>query len=211
MTSDTTHQLEIIRELDPFIEEQQRLHESRMGNPWMPSEMIPNDYQSGDILPEDVAMLVLNLLTEEGLPHYVALIAKHIGQDGAFAKWTLRWTAEEDRHGVVLHDAMRAFLSGEQMVAVERLQFQFQSGGFKPKWTSPFQLLAYVVLQEMATQVSHHNLFKRVRERDEKLGYVLRQIGAEEARHHAFYFKLYKKLVEIDPSAAIIAFAWMFK
>ena len=51
--------------------------------------------------------LAINLLTEEGLPHFHTLLTKHLGDDSFWAKWTNMWTAEEDRHGNVIRDYVR--------------------------------------------------------------------------------------------------------
>ena len=48
-----------------------------------------------------------DLLTEEGLPHFHRLLATYLGGDTFWSKWTNLWTAEEDRHGAVLHDYTR--------------------------------------------------------------------------------------------------------
>lgn len=206
MTTQRDEQLEVLRSLDATIAALQERHERQKSYPWVPSQLIPKE-RTAVVLPNEIlAMLVLNLLTEEGLPHYVALIARHIGQEGAFWQWTLRWTAEEDFHGLVLRDMLKGIVSNEQMQRVEKAQFDFQCGGFQPSWTLPYELLAYVVLQERATQISHHGIQRLLREHDQQLAHVLALIGADEARHHTFYFNLFKEVIRADPSAAVCAF-----
>ena len=45
------------------------------------------------------AALALNILTEEGLPHFHRLLAVYLGDDSFWRIWNNLWTAEEDRHG----------------------------------------------------------------------------------------------------------------
>src|SRR3546814_4962784 len=51
--------------------------------------------------------VALNLLTEEGLPHFHRLIATYLGNSGPWRDWNNMWTAEEDRHGCALRDYVR--------------------------------------------------------------------------------------------------------
>jgi acyl-[acyl-carrier-protein] desaturase len=41
--------------------------------------------------------MLVNLLTEDNLPSYHAVLAKIMGRDGAWGQWVGRWTAEENR------------------------------------------------------------------------------------------------------------------
>ena len=45
--------------------------------------------------------MITNLLTEDNLPSYHREIAENFSQDGAWGTWVGRWTAEENRHGIV--------------------------------------------------------------------------------------------------------------
>src|SRR3981081_893039 len=52
--------------------------------------------------------LALNLLTEEGLPHFHRLLAVYLGTDSIWAKWNNPWTGEEGGRGGVLPRHYRA-------------------------------------------------------------------------------------------------------
>src|SRR5690348_17750087 len=67
--------------------------------------------------------LALNLLTEEGLPHFHRLLAVYLGTDSIWAKWNNLWTAEEDRHGAILHDYTRDAGIFDPVV-IEKMQFE---------------------------------------------------------------------------------------
>lgn len=173
---------------------------------WMPTELLLEHFVPEDVPPEVTAMLVLNLLTEDGLPYFLSLITTHLGHEGAIFDWSKTWTAEEDRHGAAIKQYLQKSLPRQQFIAVERLQYSYLSSGFWPDWRlDPLKLFAYVVLQEKATQVSHHGIADRAKDFDPTLSKMLKRIGAEENKHHTVYFKFFELILAIDPSAAVLA------
>ncbi len=102
-------------------------------------------------------------------------------------KWTNLWTAEEDRHGAVLHDYTRDSQLLNNPV-LERMQFEYLKAGFEPAWDKdPYRVFVYTTLQERATQVSHANTGKLAGEYEPTIGVVLSNVAKEEARHYVFY------------------------
>ena len=87
--------------------------------------------------------LAINLLTEEGLPHFHTLITKYLGDNSFWVKWTNMWTAEEDRHGNVIRDYVRdshIFNFRE----IELMQFHYVESGFNPDWDmDPYKVFVY--------------------------------------------------------------------
>ena len=81
------------------------------------------DQASG--IPDPIrAALALNMLTEEGLPHFHRLLAVYLGDDSHWRAWNNLWTAEEDRHGQVLHDYARDTRLFDQR-KIEEMQFEY--------------------------------------------------------------------------------------
>ena len=113
--SETLAKVEVLADLEQEVHELMVAHEAKRIL-WFPSELLapapdtdPDAYvrqlrenARGISMPGRVA-LALNLLTEEGLPHFHRLLAVYLGSDSFWSKWTNLWTAEEDRHGAVLH------------------------------------------------------------------------------------------------------------
>lgn len=171
---------------------------------WQPIDLIPVDALPADISPELKASLVLNLLTEEGLPYFLALLVKHLGEGSAIARWYRTWTAEEDRHGAALTRYLDIALSHEERRAVEVMQHGYLEQGFWPDWGgSPVRLICYVVLQEKATQYSHGNIAGYARSQDETLQNMMAKISFEEKLHHGVYLGFLKALYEHDASTVI--------
>lgn len=185
---------------------------------WFPSDFLPaheamSDEQARDMaaLPERAAglpdavrvALALNLLTEEGLPHFHRLVAVYLGSDNAWARWNYLWTAEEDRHGCVLHDYVRDARIFD-MRAFEEMQYEYIAAGFDPAWHGdPYQLLAYTSLQERATQTAHANTARAAGKYEPVIQRLLAHVAGDESRHFRFYRDSFRGLLEIDCARAL--------
>lgn len=210
---------DIIASLEPLVERNIARH-VRERKLWMPSDLLPvPDEAAGDRerevrklpdrargIPDAIRVsLALNLLTEEGLPHFHRLLALHMGSGNAWSRWNYLWTAEEDRHGCVLRDYARAAQLFD-MGAFERLQYRYLEAGFDPRWgDDPYLLLAYTSLQERATQTAHANTGRLASKHEPLLQRILGHVASDEARHFQFYRDAFKALLEVDASRAMAA------
>lgn len=216
---ETLAKVEVLADLEPVVQDLMAAHEAKRVL-WFPSELLspPPDTDpelhltqlreraSGISLPGRVA-LALNLLTEEGLPHFHRLLAAYLGGDTFWSKWTNLWTAEEDRHGAVLHDYARDSQILNNPV-LERMQFEYLRAGFEPSWDKdPYRVFVYTTLQERATQVSHANTGTLAKEYEPTIGVVLANVAKEEARHYTFYRAIFKEVLERDPNRALASAA----
>jgi len=210
---------EVLADLESVVQELIVIHEGKRVL-WFPSELLappPDTDPDGHIcalrrradgisLPARVA-LALNLLTEEGLPHFHRLLATYLGGDTFWTKWTNLWTAEEDRHGAVLHDYIRDTRILDNPV-LERMQFEYLRAGFEPAWDKdPYRVFVYVTLQERATQVSHANTGKLAGKYEPTIGTVLANVAKEEAQHYTFYRTIFKQVLARDPNMALASAA----
>ncbi|MEW6169204.1 MAG: acyl-ACP desaturase [Pseudomonadota bacterium] len=218
---DLPAQREVLGAIAPRIAEYMERHRSSR-KLWMPSELLPAHEQTDAEheaelaelrrhargLPDSVRVaLALNLLTEEGLPHFHRLVAQYMGHDGVWAEWNNLWTAEEDRHGCVLRDYVRDARLFD-MRALEHMQYQYIESGFNPDWKDdPYRLLAYTSLQEKATQTAHANAGRIAGQYESKLQKILAHICADEARHYAFYRDSFAEVLKADTNRALAALA----
>ena len=216
---ETLARVEVLSDLESVVKQLMVAHESKRVL-WFPSELLSaapdtdpdkhvkdlRERAEGIGLPARVA-LALNLLTEEGLPHFHRLLATYLGVDTFWSKWTNLWTAEEDRHGAVLHDYSRDSRILENPV-LERMQFEYLKAGFEPSWDKdPYRVFVYTTLQERATQVSHANTGKVAGEHEPMIGEVLMNVAKEEARHYTFYRTIFKEVLERDPNRGLASAA----
>jgi acyl-[acyl-carrier-protein] desaturase len=213
--NETLAKVEVLADLESDVHELMESHESKRIL-WFPSELLAappetdpdahvkelRERSRGISMPARVA-LCLNTLTEEGLPHFHRLLATYLGGDTFWAKWNNLWTAEEDRHGQVLHDYTRDSQLLDNPL-FERMQFEYLKAGFEPAWDrDPYRVFVYTSLQERATQVSHANTGKVAAEYEPLIGEVLANVAKEEARHYVFYREIFKRVLDRDPNRAL--------
>ncbi len=208
---------EVLAALEPQVEEMMEEHR-RKRRLWFSSDFLPADEhleekderlltrlreRARGLKDSARVAVALGLLTEEGLPHFHRLLAKYLGDDSVWHKWNLMWTAEEDRHGLILHDYVRdarLFRSRE----IDMMQYAYQEAGFHPDWDKdPYKVFVYTTLQERATQVTHMGTGRVVGEEEPVLKGILSSIAADEAKHFSFYRKSFKAVLELDPNRAL--------
>ncbi len=207
----------VLNKVEPKVKVWMEEHIAKR-NLWFSSDFLPADEKMNDDQNEIInnlrkrvkgvedpvrIALAINLLTEEGLPHFHRIIAKHLGDDSFWSKWNNMWTAEEDRHGGVLRDYARdsrIFNFKE----IEKLQFCYQNSGFNPEWNhDPYRVFVYTTLQERATQISHKNTGKLALRNEPLISGILNNIAVDEAKHFLFYRNVFKEILKLDPESAL--------
>ena len=154
------------------------------------------------------AAMITNLLTEDNLPSYHREIAENFSQDGAWGTWVGRWTAEENRHGIVMRDYL-VVTRAVDPVELERFRMEHMTNGYSaPIDEGDAGLLhsvAYVTFQELATRVSHRNTGKAC---DEPIAdKMLQRIAADENLHMIFYRNICAAALDLAPDQALKAVA----
>jgi acyl-[acyl-carrier-protein] desaturase len=211
--------IEVLRDLEPTVREMMEAHEQKR-TIWYPSEVLgpppgtdPDEHVrrlralAAGIPDSARAALALNLLTEEGLPHFHRLLAVYLGEDSHWREWNNMWTAEEDRHGAVLRDYVRDTRLVNQR-RLEEMQFSYLKSGFHPEWDKdPYRVFAYTTLQERATQQSHSETGRIIGEYEPLLAEVLSNVAMEEARHFTFYRTIFEEILKRDPDQALVSAA----
>jgi len=207
--------IEVLDDLEDTVRDLMEVHE-RKRELWFPVDLVgPAPAECPDThlaalraraegIPDPArAALALNLLTEEGLPHFHRLLAVYLGDDSFWRSWNNLWTAEEDRHGQVLHDYARDTRLLQQR-KLEEMQFEYLRAGFHPEWDrDPYRVFAYTTVQERATQFSHSETGKIVAEYEPQLASILSQVAKEEARHYTFYRTVFGEILKRDPDQAL--------
>ena len=215
----TPHQVEVLIAAEPVVQREMDEHLARR-KLWFPNDLMPADAtldasddatldnirKNAKGIPDSVRVAVaLNLLTEEGLPHFHRLIATHMSNESVWRAWNNVWTAEEDRHGCAMRDYVRdarLFNMGE----LEKLQYEYIAAGFDPDWEQdPYRLMAYTSLQEKATQISHANTGRLAGNHEPVLQKVLAHLAGDESRHYQFYRSTFGEILRVDPNRALVA------
>jgi acyl-[acyl-carrier-protein] desaturase len=202
----------LIHELMPTAEKLMERHIAA-SKEWFPHLYVPwsrgRDFEAGEEwdpeefpLPDAVRdALFVNLLTEDNLPYYFHVIDNMFGP-GAWGEWIRRWTAEEQRHSIVIRDYLTVTRALDP-VELERGRMAQVSGAVVPQPPTPADILVYVALQELATRVSHRNTGKLI---GDPVGYeVMARVAADENLHYLFYRDLVAEAIAVDPSAVLLA------
>uniref|UniRef100_H8ZQ70 Acyl-[acyl-carrier-protein] desaturase n=1 Tax=Ophrys sphegodes TaxID=145953 RepID=H8ZQ70_OPHSP len=226
------HKMEIFKSLENWAEKNLLTLLKPVENSWQPQDFLPDPSscefyeQTKELrkrameIPDDYYVcLVGNMITEEALPTYQTFLNTLDGvsdETGAslspWAIWTRGWTAEENRHGDLLKQYL--YLSGRvDMRQIEKtIQYLIGCGMHVKTENSPFMGFIYTSFQERATFISHSNTARHARRHgDLKLAQICGTIAADEKRHEAAYTNVVDKLFELDPDAAVIAFADMMR
>ncbi len=213
MPVDSDHQL--LAELEPSVE---RLYERhlRQAREWHPHKLVPwsrgrdypDDYEwnpaEAGLSAEARSALFVNVLTEDNLPYYFRDVERMFGRDGAWGHWVRRWTAEEGRHGQVIHDYLAVTRSVDP-VSLERARMAQVQCGQVPEPPNALEGLAYVALQELATRISHYNTGRHI---DDPAGTaIMRRVAYDENLHFLFYRDAMCAALKVEPSRAVVAIA----
>ncbi|MEO3782778.1 acyl-ACP desaturase [Actinocorallia sp. B10E7] len=208
--------IQVLHELDQVAEKELNRHLS-IAKEWFPHEYVPwgqgRDFaflggedwvpEDSKVSPESREALLVNLLTEDNLPGYHAAIARIMGTEGAWGQWVHRWTAEENRHGIVIRDFLTVTRAIDP-VLLERARMQHMEIGYAPDHGDKvLHGLAYVSFQELATRVSHRNTGKA--SGDELCEQMMQRVAADENLHMIFYRNLIGAAFEAFPNEAVKA------
>ena len=202
----------LIHDLMPAAERLMERHASS-SKEWFPHLYVPwsrgRDFEADEEwdpqeFPVPAAVrdaLFVNLLTEDNLPYYFHTIDNMFGP-GVWGDWIRRWTAEEQRHSIVIRDYLTVTRALDP-VELERGRMAQVSGAVVPEPDTPADTLVYVALQELATRVAHRNTGKLI---GDPVGYeIMARVAADENLHYLFYRDLVAEALAVDPSAAVIA------
>ena len=209
----------LLAELEPRVEQllERHLRQTKEWHPhtlvpWSRGEDYPADYEwspdEAGLSAEARSALFVNVLTEDNLPYYFRDIERMFGGEGAWGHWVRRWTAEEGRHGQVIHDYLAVTRSVDP-ATLERARMAQVQCGQVPQPPNALEGLAYVALQELATRISHFNTGNHI---DDSAGKaIMRRVAFDENLHFLFYRDAMRAAIKIDPSGSVVAIAKQVK
>ena len=225
------HRLEIMAAMEDFVAGQLSILKS-VENSWQPADFLPDtngaDWPEhiaefrrlAETLPDEIlVVLVGDMITEEALPTYQTLLNTFEGgadttgaSDSPWAQWSRGWTAEENRHGDLLNKYL--YLTGRvDMRAIEVTIQHLIRNGFNPEiQQDPYRGFIYTSFQERATRISHRNVSRlALKYGDDNLKTICGLVAGDEARHEKAYTSFVRKIIELDPNGALLAFKDMMQ
>ncbi|WP_406265882.1 acyl-ACP desaturase [Nocardia sp. NBC_00881] len=137
---------------------------------WQPHDFVPwNDGRNFAFLggvdwePEqselsDVTKLALtvSVLIADNLPSYHREVGKYL-RTGAWWRWVGRWTAEENRHEIMIRNYLMVTRSVDP-VQLERLRMDHMTKGFRRPAMHLLDVLATCAFEEAASAIRHRNI-----------------------------------------------------
>lgn len=207
--------IDIYRELEPEVERQLNRHLG-MAEDWYPHDYIPysegrsyaalggEDWspEQSNLSPLAKAAMILNLLTEDNLPSYHREISDNLGRDGAWGEWLNRWTAEENRHSIVMRDYL-VVTRGVDPVALDNARMAHMQHGYDSGGRDGLHTLSYVTFQELATRVSHRNT--GIATGDPIADRMLQRVAKDENLHMIFYRSMGAAALSLAPNQTMRA------
>lgn len=223
------HREEVMNQLEPFAMETFVSFYGRIDTNWQPTDFCPRsedkDFakevkeiqeRAKALSYEVLAVLIGNMVTEEGLPTYESALfpvegVHHLEADG-WSSWVRSWTAEENRHG----DALNRYLYLCGRVDMKQLEITIQyllADGFNTQtMDDPYRSFIYTSFQERATNISHRRTAALAKKAgDEVLAKICGVVASDEARHELAYKSFVAKFFELDPDETMLAFEDMMR
>lgn len=207
---------QLLAELEPVVAQELDRHLS-MAKDWYPHEYVPwslgedfdgplggREWTSDEQKFGEAARtsLIINLLTEDNLPSYHTEIATNVSQDGAYAAWLGRWTAEEGRHSMAIRDYLLVTRSVDPK-ALEEARMTHMQEGFRAINPGFLAGLTYVSFQELATRVSHRNTGAATG--DPIAEQLMARIALDENLHMLFYRNVIDAAFDLAPDQTMVA------
>jgi len=170
---------------------------------WSLRDDIPWD-QCNPGLPPAIADVVESFcMVEMYLPDYVANAMAMLRPSRACTWFYANWGYEESKHSLALGDwLLRSRMrSDAQMVDLEARVF---THAWQPPLDSPVGMLAYAMVQELATGLNYRKLRGRVGAGgDPALAQLLGLLSVDEQAHHAFFLRAVRLFLAHDRAGTL--------
>lgn len=172
---------------------------------WSLRSDIPWEECNPDMSPAVADVIESFLAVEMHLPDYVASAMMRARNSRACSWFYANWGYEESKHSLALGDWLRhsGSRSDEQMADMETRVFAY-------KWDvpheSPVGMLAYAMVQELATGLNYRNLRCHVEEvGDPALSRLLGFLSVDEQAHYSFFLRAVRLFLENDRTETLRA------
>ena len=165
---------------------------------WSLREDIPWKECNPNLNPAVADLVETFLAVEMQLPDYVASAMTRARNSRACSWFYANWGYEESKHSLALGDwLLRSGSRSEEQMA------DMESQVFSHKWDvpheSPVGMLAYAMVQELATGLNYRNLRCRVDdEGDPALSRLLGFLGVDEQAHYGFFLRAVRLFLKHD-------------
>ncbi|MBY8854912.1 acyl-ACP desaturase [Nocardia sp. CA2R105] len=159
---------ELLESLAAEVDENLRRHIAT-ADEWQPQDYVPwddgrnfaflggTDWEPGQSELGEVAQLALTVgvLIADNLPSYHREVGRYL-RTGPWWRWVGRWTAEENRHAIMLRNYL-VVTRAVDPVALERMRMSYMTAGFRRPALHLLDVLAVSAFEERAAAIRHRN------------------------------------------------------
>lgn len=151
---------------------------------------------------EKVALTVGVLIADNG-PSYHREIAQNM-RTGQWWRWVNRWTAEENRHAIVLRDFLMVTRAVDP-VELERQRMRFMTEGFDRPPLHLLELLVNCAFDETAAALRHRNLAAYTK--NPVIAAISNRIAVDDEMQRQVYANLVDSALKVADEQTVAAIA----
>ncbi|NUS42355.1 MAG: acyl-ACP desaturase [Mycobacteriaceae bacterium] len=147
--------------------------------------------------------LTVSLLLADNLPAYHRELAAYLLREPWFG-WVGRWTAEENRHAIVIRNYLMATRAVDP-VELERVRMAHMTAGLAKPAMGLLEILVEAAFDETASAVLHRNIAAATS--DPAVAAICERIAADDELQAVFFANLVTGAFEVAPDQALQAIA----
>jgi acyl-[acyl-carrier-protein] desaturase len=165
------------------------------GEDWSPEQS-----KLGDV---DKLALTIAVIISDNLPSYHREIGKTMHK-GMWWRWVNRWTAEEDRHSILIRNFLMATRAVDP-VELERIRMQAMTDSYFAPPMHLLELLANCAFEEAAAVIRHRNTAAATS--DPMVAAICERLATDDELQCDFYADMVTAALELVPEQTVAAIA----
>ncbi|MBF6171161.1 acyl-ACP desaturase [Nocardia blacklockiae] len=207
---------ELLESLAAEVEENLRRH-TAAAEGWQPHDYVPWDdgrnfafLGGNDWAPEQSELsevarvaLTVGVLIADNLPSYHRELGKYL-RTGPWWRWVGRWTAEENRHEILIRNYLMVSRSVDP-VELERMRMTHMTTGFRRPALHLLDVLAANAFEEAAAAIRHRNT-AALRE-NPLVTAISERLAADDELQSVFFANLVAAALDLVPDQTVRAIA----
>lgn len=147
--------------------------------------------------------LTVSVLIADNLPSYHREIGKYL-RTGSWWRWVGRWTAEENRHEIMIRNYLMVTRSVDP-VQLERLRMDHMTKGFRRPALHLLDVLATCAFEEAAAAIRHRNT--AALGENKMITAIAERIAVDDELQSIFFAELITAAFDIAPDQTMRAIA----
>lgn len=147
--------------------------------------------------------LTVSVLIADNLPSYHREVGKHL-RAGPWWRWVGRWTAEENRHAIVIRNYL-VVTRAVDPVQLEELRMAHMTAGFTRPPLHLLDMLATGTFEEAAAAVRHRNT--AALQENPLVTAIAQRLAADDEAQAQLFANIFADALDLAPDQAVRALA----